>query len=252
VEFGAVRGISCVQCHGRAKQASTQPASQATSASQAADSSIAACPFDHNSRQQARQSCVQCHQGIASQYLAWRGSPHPKRLDWPPGEIDPQARDDTRQCADCHMTALTAIEGRRDGRDHRWGARRDLPFISSGLGVKMMADPQKPAQVRITLTNLSGHAYGGTTSRRGLRWEWALPSGPAQVAFTLSPGREWQMPSATLPALAPAEVRTIVVPLPQAPATPILRYLRNLGDPAAYSAVIPVAPVPAQQPAFMP
>ena len=132
VDFGAVRGIGCTECH-RVVGARPQPASLAASTrpdwSPAGPASrAAACPFVFSAAEPASESCRRCHAETYQQWRTWQGRPHPMRLDWPPGQIDLRAEGDQRSCADCHMREAPFQEGRMV-KDHAWSARRDPAFL---------------------------------------------------------------------------------------------------------------------------
>jgi hypothetical protein len=254
VDFGAVKGIGCTECHrldgpgqvvatspAPAAEASAMPGSAPVAGSALASASRpAGCPYRFAAAQPAGDSCRRCHASADVQWRSWQSRPHPVRLDWPPGQIGVQAGGDRRTCVDCHMRPR-GPEASQETKDHAWAARRDPAFLREGVELRVSSAGAKaggPA-AQITLMNLAGHDYPTGSRRRGIRLYAGAedaPQGPPLA--TLSPRRPGQLFQGAQPALAPGESRTLGVELPAA-ATRVkyqLRYLRDLGDPNGYSA----------------
>ena len=241
VDFGQVRGIGCTQCHRLGLPVSGGPVAAQTS------SQRAGCRFTFDPAAPAGDSCAPCHDATYRQWQTWKSIPHPRRQDWPPGQIELQARGDDRTCIDCHMTPKATAEGQRPSRDHRWAARRDVRFLREGIDVAWPSGrfQDGKGQAHLTLTNLTGHAYPTGGWRRALCVLVSPGNGGAlQTVLCLSPRRPGLESFGAGP-LLPAEVR--IVPLaPQAgngPLKYLLRYYRNLPDPGAYTVDVLTAEV---------
>ena len=214
--FGQVRGLSCTACHRKGSPApspTTAPARDAT------------CPLGFRA-DASSDSCARCHATTWRQWQAWRRGPQPRRLDWPPGQIDVEFRRDDRSCTDCHMPPADSADGKTH-RDHRWAARRDVTLLRQGIDVQVLPLDSRDnrRKIRLVLTNLSGHAYPTGSRRRAIglhagsldQDDNALP-----LIATLSPIRPGHLGRRTEPALAPGEQRPFIIPLP--PEAPGLKY----------------------------
>jgi hypothetical protein len=210
VDFGDVRGIGCIECHRLAadgtgaavESAQTTPAGK--------------CPFTFDGRSPSPDSCRRCHGSTFSQCQDWQSRPHPRRLDWPPGQIEPQAPGDTRTCVDCHMpvSPLADVPGERPVKDHRWAARRNERLLREGLAVDFPpARPDQPGQVQLRLTNLAGHEYPTGTLRRALGLTIELEGRAPQTIALLSADPRLRLGGAQ-PPLAAGQSRTFTVALP--------------------------------------
>jgi HEAT repeat protein/cytochrome c554/c'-like protein len=235
MDFGPVRGISCTQCH----RVSAGP----KSASADAGRRPRQCPWSFDPAAKPREACRQCHRSTTRQWLAWRDGPQPRRLDWPPGKLDLDHRGDTRDCTDCHMNFRDTSGSEPEGRRHTWFMRRNVTAMRRAIDLRAERVPAQSGQgrVRITLTNLSGHAFPTGTRRRGL----IVLVGPAgggswQVAARLSPSRPGQVRPETSPALAPGEQRRLSWPVVDSGKRTAVRllYVRDLFDDQSYRAEI--------------
>jgi hypothetical protein len=231
VDFGAVRGIACTQCHRVVSGPSTTASAATTTAS-----APARCPYTFDRSRPPSGSCKVCHAVTWTQWQQWREIPHRRPATWPPGQHQLVQRDD-RTGSDCHMPT-TGIEPTGGARVHSWAARRDVQRLRDGLDLRV-SPPDRDGRPRIQLTNLAGHAYPAESRRRALRlWVTAGGHGAEQAVATLQPDRPGQVYFEFQPALAPAEDRMLLLPAASG-AGPMrygLRYYRNLADPQAYTA----------------
>lgn len=161
--------------------------------------------------------------------------PHPRRPEWPPGQVDLDVAGDERGCVDCHMARSSPDEP----REHRWAARRDPEMLRAAVDVQVAAGADSRC-VHLTLINLAGHAFPAGTRRRAVR-VYAGPGGGPDLPLVLtlsldSPGG----PGSRGTVLAPGERRVIAVPIP-ADAEMVayrLDYVRDHYNPSSYIAVI--------------
>jgi hypothetical protein len=231
-DFGETRGIACSQCHRATGRAAQGPG--------AGDSRGSACPFSFDQSQPARDSCARCHAATTSEWQAWRAGRQPRRAVWPPAQIDLAATGDARDCTDCHMPKRG--EDQPAGpRQHTWSARRNLDLLRGGIDVRVSQGgaPASLPDLRVTLTNLAGHAYPTGTRRRAVRL-YAGPAGAAVFAAAMAPVRPGSAGTQAGPALAPGEQRRIAVPLPAGAREAEFRllYFRDAANPQAYTAEI--------------
>ncbi|MFB3892050.1 MAG: multiheme c-type cytochrome [Phycisphaerae bacterium] len=269
VDFGPVHGISCGQCHAlkpewREASTAASPTSQSRPAGPVPDVCPATMPG--HARADASQSCLACHGQTWAQWQAWRSAPHPRRLDWPPGQIDPAATDDSRGCVDCHMPSLPRPGGRRPFKAHLWQERRDPHFLAQALDMTLEVGPIMDGRrsVTVILTNLAGHACPAGTVRRAIVLTageddkapvpLAVLGGPRDgtpdVLHQLggsspagSPSPAWPP---NQPPLTAGESRRLTLSVGAATARLVCRavYLRNITDGGAYSVEFIVASWP--------
>lgn len=208
MDFGEVRGLSCLECH--------RPDPSQRPISTASTGPARACPFKFDRAAPPGKSCQRCHATTFGQWQAWREGRQPRRADWPPGQLDLDFRGDKRTCVDCHMRPASAGGG-RGLPEHRWAARRDAQLLREGVDVRVVpaGGDGGERKARLVLTNLSGHAYPTGTRRRAVR----IYAGPASreepgliaAICPVRPGRVW---SDTQPSLAPGEQRSYLLSLP--------------------------------------
>ncbi len=205
--LGDRRGIACIDCH---------VLSNATPV----DGSEGACRYAH--RQHAgSSSCQPCHATTWQQWKTWAAAPRLARVTWPPGEIAETAGP-AQTCTDCHMPQATQaipLDETEPGAapyrkikvtGHRWQARRDPSFLRDGLHVQLQVESDRPDSARLTITNLTGHAFPTGTARRAMRLTVVRDGGPPEQ---LSLWATSMQPDASIhPPLAPGEVRDITVP----------------------------------------
>ncbi len=226
MEFGAVRGIGCTECHRPAalpaRALQTQPADDR-------------CAYEFVSSPAAAESCARCHREIHRQWRQWTSMSHPRRLEWPPGGID-SVDADTRTCVDCHMP--TAPDGRRGLRDHRWSARRHPDLLREGLDVRIAAPGPEEESWRLILTNLAGHAYPGGTCRRAVEIHLQIDRGDGwQRALVLGSPCPGESAGTREPALQAGQQRVVPLKIP-ATATRIgyrVVYVRDWSNPDLYT-----------------
>ena len=238
VDFGAIRGIGCAECHVRAQaNATTAPAS-----------STAVCEAGYVRSTVANDSCARCHAQTQAQWKQWTQQPHPVKRRWPPGQIDLQVSDDHRTCVDCHMPVKTEADEPASATataDHSWSARRSRDVLAGGVAAAVVGWQRASAVATIRLSNFSGHGYPTGSRRRALA---IVSASEGRRLLLLSPETVgWPDPS-LVPALKPGEVRTLGIPLPGPETQLWLRYLRNWPDPNAY--VLDISPI--EQPASRP
>lgn len=253
MSFMPVQGIGCLECH--RLDASAPPA--ATSSSGVA----AHCPFVFSAQEPARESCRRCHAGTFQQWQNWQSTPHPRQLDWPPGQIDMQSLGDVRTCVDCHMPRTLAGEN-QTWPSHAWAARRSPALLQQGVKVSLSEPSAGQPEAELTITNLAGHNYPTGSRRRAVRLTLeSLPAqrdrmsaatGPSPDESIAPPARNDILASfsadplgltlpGSQPALRPGESRKLRFLPPPGPIDLLLyrlTYLRNAADPAAYSAEV--------------
>ena len=228
MSFGEVHGINCTECHVVTRQRSTATQPNPTSLP-------SRCAYDFAEGAPASRTCIRCHAAIDAEWQVWRGRPHPRRPAWPPGQVDMDVTGDERSCVDCHMVRMTPDEP----RDHRWAARRDPAFLRSGVDLQW-AKMEDGRGVRVTMTNLSGHAFPVGTRRRAVRlYAGAGASAELPLVLTLS-ADTYEGPGAHAPALAPGEQRVFDLPqLGDADALGYrLEFVRDHYNPNSYTAII--------------
>ena len=226
--FGEVRGIGCRECH--------RPAGEPAAPIPQDRTGLVRCPFTFRPDLAARDACGRCHASTAAEWRAWLKGPQPRIATWPPGEIQTDRRGDTRTCADCHMPERPGA-GEKMERGHAWAARRDVARLREGVAVRMEAGPRDAAApgVRLSLINLSGHAYPTGSRRRAIRIVAGPPGAEGSVAADLSPDRPGRPAAGGRPSLAPGEQREFVIPATAGAqaVTVRLQYCRDVTDPAA-------------------
>jgi len=238
VEFGAIKGIGCAECHGRAR----------ANAVAAPASSTAVCEAGYVRSAFADDSCARCHAQTQAQWKQWTQQPHPVKRRWPPGQIDLLATDDHRTCVDCHMPAQTEADAPASympTADHSWSARRSREVLAGGVVAAVVGQQRASAVSTIRLTNFSGHAYPTGSSRRALA---IVTADEGRRRLLLSPETVGWSDPLLAPAMKPGEVRTLDIPMPGPETQLWLRYLRNWPDPNAY--VLDMSPI--EQPASHP
>jgi len=228
MSFGEVYGINCTECHVVTGQ--LLPATQTAPAT-----SPGHCLYDFAEAGPPGGSCRRCHASIYAEWKTWRDRPHPRRPEWPPGQVDMNVTGDERSCIDCHMSRPSPDEP----HDHRWAARRDREFLRTGVDVQYAASEDGHAP-GLSITNLTGHAFPTGTRRRAVRLyagSAASEELPLVLTFCIDPLDE---PGAGAPVMTPGERRIIQVPLP--PDADSLAYrlvfVRDHYNPGSYTAVI--------------
>ena len=230
MDFGEVRGIGCTECHRTAGPLPTA----ATEGSPRGE----ACPFAFDVERKAADSCVRCHATTHQEWEAWRGGCQPRRAVFPPGQIDLDHQGDERDCIACHMQREERGGAKALPR-HDWAARRNRDLLRSGIdlaSVRTRDDAGRTA-LRLTLTNLAGHAYPTGTRRRAVRLLAGAEGGLQVLIAAFSPlGRGAPLGGAQ-PALAPGEQREFTVPLPQDASGIAYRllYVRDVTNPEGYT-----------------
>jgi len=234
MDFGPIRGITCQECH--------RPTNDAAVRLPADAARPAACPYTFQADTRPGGPCARCHATTAAEWQAWLKGRQPRPARWPPGQIDTEYRGDTRTCADCHMPRPADV-GEKAPPRHDWSVRRDLRRLREGLAMSLALASLENGQpaIRLTLVNLSGHAYPTGTRRRALRI-WAGPTGGDrdQRVADLSPVRPGRFLAEAQPALAPGEARVVLIAPPAGvgAVTARLQYCRDVTDPKAYVADI--------------
>jgi hypothetical protein len=202
----------------------------------------AGCVYRFQASPAGSDTCIPCHTDTHGQWQEWLSGRQPRRVDWPPGEVNLEAREDRRTCVDCHMHPHAGSDGR--GRfDHSFAARRDLKLLREGLDFRLgtSAGTGGEIQIRLVLTNLAGHAYPTGTCRRGLEVQ-AGPGGAERLKrvallATDCPGPIGGGTGETQPALQPGEQRIFTVLLPKDTESVAFRivYIRNRQDQDSYT-----------------
>jgi hypothetical protein len=205
--FGNLRGINCTACH--------RPAASTSLAGREER-----CPFSF--RTPTSETCAQCHAATYREWKTWRKKEQPRRKNWPPGEIELRPPGDIVGCAKCHMPKAPASKG-NNAASHHWSARRSPEFLRSGISVRVipLAGEKGLQRVRLTLTNLSGHAFPTGSRRRAVRLYAGEPE-KEKIITTLSPARLPKPWRDAQPSLAPGEQRSYILTLP--PDTDSIRY----------------------------
>ena len=224
IDLSAHPAMGCAACHA---MRGSGPDTEAPSAAAGQVCPVAVAPVQDVSR-----TCAGCHR---SAWLQWRRGlqgPQPRRVLWPRRQVQSDGPADERACLDCHMSA--------GAEDHGFAARRNAPFLASGIDVAMAPLPNEDGtrRVRVTLSNLAGHAYPTGTGRRAVRL--LVSAGDAveggRVVATLVPDRPGRRGPQVTPALAPGEQRRYDLPWPDGAAllTCRLVYIRNRHAPGSY------------------
>lgn len=128
--------------------------------------------------------------------------------------------------------ASTRSSGWTALRDHGFSARRNPSLLRDGLDVRAARalDAAGRPVVRLTLTNLAGHAYPTGTRRRALR---------ASIGPAASAGAQGVPPAhAVRCELSPGETRTLDLPAAPGPVRWEVRYVRDWFDPGRQSVAI--------------
>lgn len=218
VGFGDRLGITCTACH-------TSPAATPTS-----------CSAGYAPAQPDR--CADCHSQSAGEWRQWLSSPRPRRATWPPGSIVMTGgAAEVVTCASCHMRPARGDEAARS--NHRWAARRDPALLRSGLDVGIERH-LNANDLRVTITNLAGHAAPSGLERRVIELRVAVDDGPTQLVTRLRAHPDPSRLSAPdAPPLAPAERRTLSITAP--PSASVVRwtltYVRDHHQPDLYQVV---------------
>ena len=232
-DFGDLRGIGCFECHpatGRPDGGIRPDGPRGT-----------ACPYTFGPAKAGAALCARCHASTAQEWKAWRAGPQPRRAVFPPGEIDLKFRGDERDCVACHMPRPGEGEPAGPPR-HDWAARRDVGLLRSGIdlaAVRSRDQGVRPA-VRLTLTNLSGHAYPTGTRRRAVRLYAGPEGGEEALIAAFSAAHPGGGPADAAPPLAPGEQRGFLVPVTAEAGGFAYRlvYYRDAADPRGYVAEI--------------
>jgi len=225
MDFGEVRGIGCTECH----RTTGPPPAGVTEGSPHGE----ACPFAFDAETTAADACARCHATTHGQWKAWRAGRQPRRAVFPPGQIDLDHHGDERDCIACHM--LPSGEEKKGPPQHGWSARRNRTLLRSGIDlatIRTRGDAGGRA-LKLTLTNLAGHAYPTGTRRRAVRLLVGAEGGPETVIATFSPVRMGGPLGDAKPALAPGEQRAFTVPLPEGASGIAYRllYVRDVTNP---------------------
>ena len=228
--FDGPQGLGCTTCHIVAEQTgepALPPAPQPR-----------ICRFTFNATASPADTCRPCHRRPHAQWQTWRNGPQPRRLAWPPGQVDATARGDTRNCIDCHMPPPATADA-ATGRDHRLAARRDSNLLRAGLDVSLRPVEWRRGRrvIPLILTNLAGHAFPTGTRRRAVRVyvEYDQPEGE-QLICEMIPATITTTDDAHTAALAPGEQRRLLIDLPPGATTLRCRivYLRDRFDRQAF------------------
>lgn len=268
MDFGEVKGIGCAECHRVTGRRSDQSGSTRPAETQPAPRG---CAYTFDAALPAAASCARCHASIEAQWKVWRSGPQPRRPEWPPGQVDVDVRGDERTCVDCHMPKMLD-GGSASLRDHRWGVRRDLERLRSGIDLRVLpsddagacphfalktipagtsvdatndrstakwgltSSPTREAgahEMRLVLTNLAGHAFPTGTRRRAVRL-YACDSSQAELPAVLTLSPEGGL------VLRPGEQKTVTVPLPVDAESGSYRmvFVRDQWNPQSYTVEI--------------
>jgi len=241
MDFGDVRGIHCFACH--------RP-DAAAHANAPRQDPAETCPHAFDTDRTPHNACAECHTDTHRQWTQWLKGPQPRMADWPPGQLDAAFTGDRRSCADCHMPPADP-EARSPRTRHDWSARRNTALLAKGVHIH--ASPERGPDgtaLRLTLTNLSGHAFPAGSSRRAVHLYAAAGAEPEQWVAALTRARRAPAPGmnhaatadapdpdARQPPLAPGEQRTLLVNLPDGAAGWAFRlvYVRYAANPDAYA-----------------
>lgn len=256
IDFLPVRGISCGECHRiQGRRATTGPTERDRNVSP----QTGQCAYVFDKSSPAGESCARCHASIRDEWRLWLKGRQPRRAEWPPGQVDVENSGDSRTCVDCHMSRLgdRPDDHGQAPRDHRWGARRDLPFLRQAVDLQLVPS-NDGSELQAIVTNLAGHNFPTGTHRRSVRlyagaagitapesgrtgnWPTSGPSSdlpdlPEITRLgTKAPG---PLPATGAPPLSPGEQRTFAIPWPR-DADEIgyrLQFIRNQYDPQAYT-----------------
>jgi len=225
--FDPVQGIGCLECH----RVASPPEVPATLASRPTR-----CPVRFRGDAPAADACARCHASVDRQWRQWQQGPQPRKEAWPTGHVNMAYRGDTRRCVDCHMPRT----GEPGIRPHHWAARQSTPLLAQAVAVTItpLAREGDRRVIRLTLTNLTGHAFPTGSRRRAVKL-FAGPETqqPLPEVVGLSPVRPGRRDTGLEPALGPGERRhyDIHVPFHTAHVAYRLLYYRNVEDPNAYT-----------------
>jgi len=224
MDFGEVHGINCTECHPVSGQRSAATAT-------AGVEGPPRCAYEFAAGEAAASSCARCHASSHAEWLAWRDRPHPRRPEWPPGQVDLDVRDDERTCMDCHM-----VSSHGGPRDHRWAARRDREMLRAAVDVRVQP-PGDGHDMCLVVTNLAGHAFPTGTRRRAIRFHAGPAAGDLPLVLTLSTDA---VEGAGGTVLSPGEQRFMSIPLPTGAQQAAYRvvYIRDHRNPQSYTADI--------------
>ena len=229
VKFGKVRGISCITCHNASGVAEKNKIKNTTTKK---------CSLGFVAASGNPKDCAKCHSSTFMQWQDWSKRPHPRRANWPPGQINLESSNDTRTCADCHMKPIDTDNLKGSVKKHSWSARRNLQLLRSGIdiNVRFISDANDQRFTIFTLTNLSGHSYPTGTGRRAVQLFVGFNASDIEPVAMFSAGHSGKLRNMH-PALKPGEQRMLKIPCPAK--TEIvyykLIYLRDYNDADAFT-----------------
>ncbi len=233
MDFGEVRGVGCTECH---RTAGAPPTNVEENSPRGT-----ACPFAFDPDKTAADACARCHAVTYEEWKAWRAGRQPRRAVFPPGQIHLDHRGDERDCVACHMPRA-GDNGETGLPRHDWSARRNRRLLRDGIDLATVRtrDDAGREVLRLTLTNLAGHAYPTGTRRRSVRLLAGAEAGPRHLVAAFSPVRTGAPLGDAQPALAPGEQQH--VSLPSAAGASViayrLLYVRDVTNPESYTVEI--------------